>query len=94
MIQGSALGWEGQLTIFDFSKTACYRCLYPICPKGLGSCGESGVVGAVPGVIGVLQSLETIKVILGMEGCLKGYLLVFDGKEAKFKKVKLRNKQR
>jgi len=34
LVSGSAIGWEGQITVFGFPGTACYRCLHPQCPKG------------------------------------------------------------
>lgn len=95
LISGSALGWEGQLTVFGFETDApCYRCLFPICPKNMMTCGEAGVVGMVPGIIGLLQAIETMKIIVGVPGILSKEMLVYDSIRSVFKKAKLRGKQK
>jgi len=95
LISGSALGWEGQLTVFGFKSNApCYRCLFPICPRNMMSCGEAGVVGMVPGLIGILEAIEALKIIVGVEGVLSQEMLIYDGIRTVFKKVKLRGRQK
>lgn len=68
LISGSAVGTEGQLTVYNFNGGGCYRCLYPkpSASKGCKTCADNGVLGPVPGIIGVLQALETMKVITGV----------------------------
>jgi adenylyltransferase/sulfurtransferase len=52
------------------------------------------VVGAVPGVIGLLAALEALKIIVdGKAEILSGQLLLFDGLRARFKTVRLRQRQ-
>lgn len=65
LISGSAVGVEGQLTIYNYKNGPCYRCLYPPNPSTYqsASCSDSGVLGQVPGLIGILQSMEAIKMI-------------------------------
>ncbi len=67
LISGSAIGVEGQLTVYNYKGGPCYRCLYPKIDtiEGSKSCSDNGVLGPVPGLIGVLQAVETIKVITG-----------------------------
>mmetsp|Transcript_6618 Transcript_6618/g.15051 ORF Transcript_6618/g.15051 Transcript_6618/m.15051 type:complete len:207 (-) Transcript_6618:1507-2127(-) len=67
LVSGSALGTEGQLTVYNFENGPCYRCLYPKPNKAEGckSCSDNGVLGPVPGLIGVLQSVEVLKVLTG-----------------------------
>lgn len=68
LISGSAVGTEGQLTVYNFNGGSCYRCLYPnpSASEGCKTCADNGVLGPVPGLIGVLQALETMKVITGV----------------------------
>jgi molybdopterin/thiamine biosynthesis adenylyltransferase len=74
LISGSAMGTEGQLTVYNYRphdsdyKSACYRCLYPNPnpAEGCKSCSDNGVLGPVPGLIGVLQAVEVIKVLTGI----------------------------
>eukprot|EP00088_Acartia_fossae_P037615 TRINITY_DN3880_c0_g1_i4.p1 TRINITY_DN3880_c0_g1~~TRINITY_DN3880_c0_g1_i4.p1 ORF type:complete len:466 (-),score=72.43 TRINITY_DN3880_c0_g1_i4:261-1616(-) len=94
LVSGSALRWEGQLTVYNFQDGPTYRCLYPTPPppSAVTNCSDGGVVGAIPGVIGVLQALETIKMIVHGSSSLSGKLLLFDGTESRFRTVKLRSR--
>lgn len=69
LVSGSALRWEGQLTVYNFGDDCpCYRCLFPKPPppETVTSCAEGGVLGAVCGLIGSLQALETVKILTGL----------------------------
>ena len=70
LVSGSAVGFEGQITIYKPKDTACYRCLYPTpsMAENCRSCSNAGVFGPVPGVIGCLQATEAIKMIVHL-GC-------------------------
>ena len=48
LISGSALRWEGQLTVYNYRDGPCYRCLYPTPPnpKFVTNCSDGGVIGA------------------------------------------------
>lgn len=96
LVSGSALGWEGQLSVFGLGGDCpCYRCLFPICPKNMMSCGEAGVVGMVPGIMGLLEAMEALKIILEVEeGILRREMLIYDGIRSSFKKIKLRGRQK
>ena len=102
MVSGSAVKWEGQLTVYhrdstdkdNYTKLPCYRCLFPI-PSPISSvcnCADAGVFGPVPGVIGVLQSNEAVKLLLGAkEKLLAQKMLMYDAYEMSFKLFKLRS---
>lgn len=47
LVSGSALRFDGQLTIYNYGNGPCYRCLYPKPPppETVGSCSEAGVLG-------------------------------------------------
>ena len=68
LVSGSAIGVEGQLTVYNYNDGPCYRCLYPNSDskEGSKSCSDNGVLGPVPGLIGILQAVETIKVLTGV----------------------------
>jgi len=95
LVSGSALRWEGQLTVYNFKGGPTYRCLYPEPPppSAVTNCSDGGVLGAVPGVIGCLQALETVKILSGMDACYSGSLFLFDGLEGKGRLVKLRGRR-
>ena len=91
-VYGSIFRFEGQATVFDATRGACYRCLYPEPPPpGLvPSCAEGGVLGVLPGIVGTIQANETIKVILGADGILLNRLLLFDAWKMRFRELKLK----
>jgi adenylyltransferase/sulfurtransferase len=81
LISAAALGWEGQLAVFDprNGDSPCYRCLYP----GEGvvenrSCAVNGIAAPVVGVMGVMQALLALKLIAGAGDARIGELMVFD----------------
>ena len=96
LVSGSALRFEGQLTVYNFDNGPCYRCLYPIPPppESVTNCSDGGVIGAVRGVIGSLQALEAIKIIIGNKLLYSGKLLLYDGLSGMFRVIKLRGKQK
>jgi adenylyltransferase/sulfurtransferase len=93
LVSGSALRWEGQLTVYNWqARGPTYRCLYPRPPPAAAvtNCSDGGVLGAVPGVIGCLQALEAVKMLAGLQPSYSGSLLLFDGLEGRARVVKLR----
>ena len=70
LVSGSALRWEGQLTVYNHKMGPCYRCVFPKPPppETVTNCSDGGVLGPVTGVIGSMQAIEVIKVILDEEG--------------------------
>lgn len=63
-IYGSILGFDGQVSVFNYNGGPCYRCLFPEIPKGhIPNCAEAGVIGAVAGMVGTAQAMEAIKII-------------------------------
>ncbi|KPA81022.1 putative molybdopterin synthase sulfurylase-like protein [Leptomonas pyrrhocoris] len=95
LVSGSAIGWDGQLSVYGYRDGPCYRCLFPLPPpkEAVGSCNDSGVMGPLPGMIGCLQALETLKVLTGVGEALNGRLFVFNGLRFTSRVVQLRGKQ-
>ncbi|CAI5742227.1 unnamed protein product [Peronospora destructor] len=97
LVSGSALGLEGQVTVFtyqdDENATGCYRCLYPTPPPVALSCAENGVLGVVPGVIGCLQAMETVKIISGVGEPLVGVQCFYDAFDGQFRRLTIAKKR-
>ncbi|KAG1682250.1 Adenylyltransferase and sulfurtransferase MOCS3 [Nymphon striatum] len=97
LVSGSALKFEGQLTVYNYKNGPCYRCLYPVPPppKTVGNCSDAGVLGVIPGIIGCLQALEVIKISTraAADGIYTQRLLAFDGRFGTFRDIKLRPRQ-
>ena len=82
LVFGSALRWQGQLSVFfPSTKGPCYRCLFSKPPETNDTtlCELQGVIGVAPGVIGTLQATEAIKLCLGkINECLLQRMLIFN----------------
>ncbi|GMT24061.1 hypothetical protein PFISCL1PPCAC_15358, partial [Pristionchus fissidentatus] len=95
LVSGSALRWEGQLTVYNYGERCpCYRCVFPVPPSPnlVTNCAEGGVLGPIVGTIGSLQALEVLKII-GQTGTpYAGRLLLFDGQSGKMTTVSLRER--
>ncbi|KAG8200880.1 hypothetical protein JTE90_015784 [Oedothorax gibbosus] len=94
LVSGSALRFEGQLTVYNYKDGPCYRCLFPKPPSAgaVTNCSESGVLGVITGVIGCLQALEVIKIAVGLEPNYYKKLLLLDGLGGRFREIKLRSR--
>lgn len=91
-VYGALHGYEGQVSVFNYKDGPTYRCLFPNMPKEneVPNCNEHGVLGIIPGIIGNLQALEAIKVITEVGEVLSGKLLIFDGLNQSYQKIKFK----
>lgn len=91
-VYGALHGYEGQVSVFNYQGGPTYRCLFPKMPKEneVPNCNQHGVLGIIPGIIGNLQALETVKVITGIGEVLSGKLLIFDGLDQSYQKIKFK----
>lgn len=96
LVSAGALRFEGQLTVYNYQGSPCYRCLYPQPPptEMVTNCSDSGVVGPVVGVIGALQAVEVIKIVTGIGQPFAGRLILYDGLGGTFRCVKIRGRQK
>ncbi|MGJ8659925.1 MAG: ThiF family adenylyltransferase [Cellulophaga fucicola] len=89
-VSGAIQGFEGQLSVFNYKGGPTYRCLFPNMPSAneIPNCNDNGVLGVVPGIIGNLQALETVKLLTGIGEVLSGELLLFNGLQQTYNKIK------
>lgn len=47
VVSGSALRNDGQLTVYNYKNSPCFRCLHPVPPPAstVGKCVDNGVLG-------------------------------------------------
>lgn len=91
-VYGALHGYEGQVSVFNYIEGPTYRCLFPNMPNEneVPNCNEHGVLGIIPGIIGNLQALEVIKALTGIGEVLSGKLLIFDGLQQSYQKMKFK----
>ncbi len=91
LVSAAVIRLEGQISVFKgYEKDKpCYRCLYSEEGGENESCIENGVLAPVAGLVGTIQALQAIKVLLGLGEQLCGTLLLVDGLDLSFRKVKV-----
>jgi adenylyltransferase/sulfurtransferase len=91
LISAAVIRFEGQISVFRGYEVdqPCYQCLYSEDGNGRESCVENGVLAPVAGLVGTIQALQAIKVLLGLGEQLCGELLLIDGLDLSFRKVKI-----
>ena len=89
LVSGSAIGTEGQLTVYNHDNGPCYRCMYPTPNKAEAckSCSDNGVLGPVPGLIGVMESVEVIKILTGVGTAMNTRMLLYDSLSCRFMNI-------
>jgi len=92
LVSGAAIGFEGQVTVFDMrhDDSPCYHCLFPNLGGDEGlRCAENGVFAPLVGMIGTTQAAEAMKLLLGLGKSLQGRLLLLDTISMEWRTLKL-----
>lgn len=92
LVSGAAIGFEGQITVFDFrnASSPCYHCLYPDTGSDTEMrCTENGVFAPLVGIIGTMQAAEALKLIMQIGENLQGRLLLLDAMSMEWRTIKL-----
>ncbi|MHC1587481.1 MAG: HesA/MoeB/ThiF family protein [Candidatus Syntropharchaeia archaeon] len=89
LVHGAVYGFEGRITTIIPGETPCLRCIYPRAPPA----SKFPAIGTAPGVIGVIEANEVIKLITGVGEVLKGALLIWDGLDSSFERVRIERKE-
>ncbi len=84
-VSASALGWEGQLMAFDFSRqpSPCLACVFPENDEPRQNCDSAGVLGPVLGTMGSMQATTVIRMVLGYFD-QHGVIQRYDGKRGQW----------
>ena len=96
LVSGAAIGFEGQVTVFDMRSdtSPCYHCLFPDSSEITGEntemrCAENGVFAPLVGMIGTTQAAEALKLLMGIGESLQGRLLLLDALSTEWRTIKL-----
>lgn len=92
LVSGAAIGFEGQITVYDMRSvlSPCYHCLFP--DNGEDSdlrCATNGVFAPLVGMIGTCQAAEALKILMGIGDSLQGRLLLLDALSMEWRTIKL-----
>lgn len=93
LVSGSAIRWDGQVSVFDtrHNDAPCYACLYPPhqVPEEV-ACSVMGVFAPLTGIIGSTQAAEALKIISQSGKLLVGRLLLLNALEMSWTELKIR----
>ena len=93
LVSGAAIGFEGQISVFDFRhvNSPCYHCLYPDTGDDTEMrCSENGVFAPLVGMIGTTQAAEALKLLINIGESLEGRLLLLDAFNLEWRTIKLK----
>lgn len=95
LVSAALLRFDAQISVFKAHlgpPHPCYRCLFPERPPDdlIPRCEQAGILGAIAGMVGSLQATEVLKEIMSLGESLSGHLLVYDGLDTTFRKIKTR----
>jgi molybdopterin/thiamine biosynthesis adenylyltransferase len=92
LVSGAALGFDGQVSVFDMRDPAspCYACLFP--PDQQFEevlCSAMGVFAPLVGIIGTMQAAEALKLVMGLGCSLAGRLLLLDAQSMEWNSIQV-----
>ena len=92
LVSGAAIGFDGQLSVYDTRDAArpCYACLFP--PDAAVEevrCATMGVFAPLVGIIGSMQAAEALKLLAGVGSSLAGRLQMLDARSMEWTEIRL-----
>ena len=91
LVSGSAVGLDGQLSVYDpkRDKSPCYACLFPPdhAPPAI-QCSLMGILSPLTGIIGTMQALEALKCLTKCGDTLVGRLALFDARRSHWHEIR------
>ncbi len=83
LVAGAAIGFDGQLSVYDTGAAAspCYACIFP--PDTAfeeARCATMGVFAPLVGIVGSMQAAEALKLLSNVGTSLAGRLLMLDAR--------------
>ena len=93
LVSGAALGFDGQISVFDprLAQSPCYACLYPPhTPPSEARCATLGVFAPLVGILGATQAAEALKLVSGVGQSCHGRLLMLDALQMEWHTIRIR----
>ena len=90
LVSGAALGFDGQVSVYDTRSGPCYACVFP--PDATFEevqCATMGVFAPLVGIIGTLQAAEALKLIAGIGTSLVGRLQMLDARTMTWSEIRI-----
>lgn len=92
LISGSALRFDGQISVFDLNNAAspCYACIFsPDEEFEEVSCSSMGIYAPLVGIIGAMQAAQALQVVIGFGESLVGRMLLWNARSTQIDEFKI-----
>ncbi|HSC65031.1 MAG TPA: HesA/MoeB/ThiF family protein [Caldimonas sp.] len=92
LVAGAAIGFDGQLSVYDIRSAAspCYACAFPPDPSFEDvACSRMGVFAPLVGIVGSMQAAEALKLLVGIGVSLAGRLQMVDARTMEWTEIGL-----
>ena len=92
LVSGSALRFDGQISVFDPRNPAspCYACIFsPNEQFEETSCSSMGIYSPLVGIIGAMQAAQALQVIIGFGEPLVGRMLLWNARSTQIDEFKI-----
>ena len=92
LVSGSALKFDGQVSVFDsrHSGSPCYACIFsPDEAFEEVSCSSMGIFSPLVGIIGAMQAAQALQVLIGFGESLVGRMLLWNGRTTQIDEIRI-----
>ena len=92
LVSGSALRFDGQISVFDprNATSPCYACIFsPDENFEEVSCSSMGIFSPLVGIIGAMQAAQAIQMVLGFGEALIGRMLLWNARTTQIDEFKI-----
>jgi molybdopterin/thiamine biosynthesis adenylyltransferase len=92
LISGSALKFDGQVSVFDSrnSSSPCYACIFPPNEEFVEvSCSSMGIFSPLVGIIGAMQAAQAMQVLIEFGEPLVGRMLLWNGRTTQIDQIRI-----
>ena len=92
LVSGSALRFDGQISMFDprTSASPCYACIFsPEESFEEVSCASMGIFSPLVGIIGAMQAAQALQVLIGFGEPLVGRMLLWNGRSTQIDEIRI-----
>ncbi len=92
LVSGSALRFDGQLSVFDPRNevSPCYACIFsPDEQFEEVSCSSMGIFSPLVGIIGAMQAAQALQVLIGFGEPLMGRMLLWNARTTQIDEFKI-----
>lgn len=92
LVSGSALRFDGQVSVFD-SRNAispCYACIFsPDEQFEEVSCSSMGIFSPLVGIIGTIQAAQALQILIGFRETLVGRMLLWNARTTQIDQIRI-----